>query len=344
MLRPDSGTFSRLALYQESLPDKSVRCLLCPHQCVLQEGQSGICRTRINKQGELFALAYGNPCSLAVDPIEKKPLFHFFPGTKIYSLAIAGCNFRCLNCQNWEISQSSPDALGQHTLTPEEVVLQALKHHTGSIAFTYTEPSVFYEYVLDTAKAAHDKGLKTVLISNGFISEKPLLELCPYIDAANIDLKCFDDGVYRHLAGGRLQPVLDTLKILKVQRVWLEITNLLVPGFSDRPEMVQAMCDWLVKNGFARTPLHFSRFFPTYKLKKISPTSESNLIQAKDIAEASGMEYVYIGNFSGLNGENTYCPYCRHMVVERSSYAVKLNAIRNGRCGFCGRQLSGVWC
>lgn len=339
----NSKSTIRTALYQEHLPDEVVRCLLCPHQCLLHEGQRGICRTRINKEGDLYTLVYGNPCSIAVDPIEKKPLFHFFPGTRILSIAMAGCNFRCLNCQNWEISQRSPEELRQYDLLPEDVVRQALQQGVNSVAFTYTEPTVFYEYVFETAKAARGKGLKTVLISNGYINEKPLLDICPYLDAANIDLKCFDDKVYRHLTGGRLQPVLDTLKTLKAQGVWLEITNLLVPGISDQPEMIQAMCDWLVENGFAETPLHFSRFFPAFKLMDLLPTSEQSLLQAKKVAETSGLKHVYIGNIPGLNGENTFCSHCKRLLVERNGYVLRRNLVQDGRCGFCRKPLSGVW-
>src|SRR5450759_2965077 len=237
----DLGKWSRLARYQEKLPDNMVRCHVCPHNCIVHEGKYGFCQTRVNYQGELYCIAYGNPCSISVDPIEKKPLFHFFQGAKIYSLGTAGCNFRCLNCQNWKISQSSLQELDHYDLMPEEVVQQALHHGTNMIAFTYTEPTVFYEYVYDTAKIAHEKGVKTVFISNGYINEKPLLDLCPYLDAANIDLKCFNDAVYRKLGGGRLQPVLDTLKTLKENGIWLEITNLLVPTYSDSPEMIQAV-------------------------------------------------------------------------------------------------------
>ena len=339
----DSGKWSHLALYQQKLPDNVVRCHLCPHNCIVQDGKHGICRTRVNYHGTLYSITYGNPCSIGVDPIEKKPLFHFFPGMKIYSLATAGCNFRCLNCQNSQISQTSPQSQDHYDLMPEELVQQALQRDTDSIAFTYTEPTVFYEYVYDTAKIAHDKGLKTVFISNGFINEKPLLELCPYLDAANIDLKCFDDNVYHQLDGGRLQPVLKTLKTLKENGVWLEITNLLVPGYSDSPEMIESMCVWLVENGFADTSLHFSRFFPTYKLAQLPPTNESALILAKMIAEKSGMKYVYLGNIPGLHAENTSCPVCKNVVVERTGYVVKRNFVHKGLCGFCGEPIAGVW-
>jgi pyruvate formate lyase activating enzyme len=339
----DVGKWTRLARYQEKLTDNVVSCHLCPHNCIIHDGKYGICQTRINYKGELYSIAYGNPCSVSIDPIEKKPLFHFFPGTKIYSLATAGCNFRCLNCQNWQISQTRPKSHGHYELLPEEAVQDAISQETESIAFTYTEPTVFYEYLYDTAKAAHEKGLKTVIVSNGFINEKPLLDLCPSLDAANIDLKCFDDLVYHKLTGGRLQPVLDTLKTLKDNGVWLEITNLLVPGYSDSPDMILAMCDWLVENGFEDTPLHFSRFFPTYKLSQLPPTAENGLINAKEIAEKKGMKYVYIGNIPSLNGENTYCPTCKQMLAERNGYVVIRNLIHDGLCSLCGEHVAGVW-
>ena len=343
MLLPDSGSSTRLALYQERLSDNIVRCLLCPHCCVLEEGIVGICHARMNRRGDLCTLGYGNPCSLAVDPIEKKPLFHFLPGRKILSLAVAGCNFRCLNCQNWEISQSFPNDFKKYDLTPEEVISLAEENYIDCIAFTYTEPIVFYEYVFDIAKAAHGRGVKTVLVTNGYINEKPLLELCPYINAVNVDLKCIKDDVYRRLTAGSLQPVINTLKTLKSQGVWLEITNLLIPGISDRSDMIHEMCDWLVKNGFEDTPLHFSRFFPAYQLNHLKPTPEEVLLQAKKIAEAAGIKYVYIGNNPDLNGENTFCPNCKRMVVERCGYVVRQNMVQDGQCDFCGERIPGVW-
>lgn len=339
----NAGKWTVLARYQEKLRDNVVSCCLCPHNCLIHEGKHGICQTRVNYKGVLYSIAYGNPCSVSIDPIEKKPLFHFLPGTKIYSLATAGCNFRCSNCQNWQISQTRPKSHDHYELLPEEVVKNAIIHETESIAFTYTEPTVFYEYLYDTAITAHEEGLKTVIVSNGFINKKPLLDLCPYLDAANIDLKCFNETIYLQLTGGRLQPVLDTLKTLKDSGVWLEITNLLVPGYSDIQEMILAMCDWLVGNGFADTPLHFSRFFPTYKLSHLPPTAEHALIRAKDIAEKKGMKYVYIGNIPSLNGENTYCPACKQMLVERNGYVVLKNLIHNGLCSICGEPVAGVW-
>lgn len=339
----DLGKWSRVANYQQQLPENVVLCGLCPHNCILHEGKHGICRTRVNSHGVLYTIAYGNPCSINIDPIEKKPLFHFFPGSEIYSLATAGCNFRCLNCQNYQISQSSPSVIREFNLSPVDVVKQTLAHNVKFIAFTYTEPTVFYEYVYDTARFAHENGLGTVMISNGYINPKPLLDLCPHIDAFNIDLKCFDEQSHQKLTGGKLAPVLETLKTIKKNGIWLEITNLLIPGFSDDEGMIEKMCNWLVDNGFEDTPLHFSRFFPTYKLPQLSPTSENSMIKAKEIAERMGLRYVYIGNDSLLNAENTYCPHCKKMLIERKGFVVVRNLVRNGCCPSCGERIAGVW-
>ncbi len=293
------STMHVVAKYQNKLEGQRVQCLLCPHFCVLNEGQTGICRTRQNVGGTLYSNAYGNACSVAVDPIEKKPLYHFLPGSRILSIATAGCNLRCLNCQNWSISQSSPSEIPAYEFSPETIVELALKEGTESIGFTYTEPTVFFEYMLETAKLARQKGIKTVMVSNGYINQEPLKELCAYLDAANIDLKVFDDLTYRKLTGAKLKPVLETLQILKSEYVWLEITNLLVLGFSDDPIKIQELCNWLVVNGFSDTPLHFSRFFPNYKLPESKPTPIELVNLACEIAKNSGIRRVYAGNMPG---------------------------------------------
>ncbi len=338
------------ASFQERIPDdqafNTVKCSLCPHNCTIMDGKTGVCRCRINRNGVLYTLTYGKPCSISVDPIEKKPLFHFFPGKEIFSLSTVGCNFHCLNCQNWSISQASPLESEHYELTPEEIVNQAQRHNTDCIAFTYTEPTVFYEYMYDIAAIAHEQGLKTVMVSNGYINPDPLLALCPNLDAANIDLKCFDDVIYRKLTGGGLQPVLDTLKLLKENGVWLEITNLVIPSWTEARHMIESMCEWLVGNGFSDTPLHFSRFFPNYKLSKLQPTSAINLIMAKEIAENAGLKYVYIGNIPMLHGENTVCPNCRKTLVVREGYLVRENNIEvsdKSRCRFCKEPVAGVF-
>jgi len=335
--------WSKLALYQEKLSDGSVRCLLCPHNCLLGVEKQGICKVRANFQGQLYTTVFGNPCTLNIDPIEKKPLFHFLPSTEIYSIATVGCNLHCSNCQNAAISQSASQDLFHYNLMPKELIQQVLNHKVPSIAFTYTEPTVFYEYMYEAAVLAHQHNLKTVMVSNGFINQKPLLDLCPYLDAANIDLKCFDDLVYRQLTGGRLQPVLDTLKTLKAEGVWLEITNLLVPTYSDIPQMIWKMCQWLVDNGFRNTPIHFTRFYPSHKLYYLKPTTEEIMLQAKVIAENAGMKYVYIGNFPLLASENTYCTTCKRMLVERNGYIVQNEFVINGKCPFCNDEIEGVW-
>lgn len=276
--------------------EDAVRCRICPHNCRLKTGQTGICRARTNHNGKIFSESYGNPCSIAIDPIEKKPLYHFHPGVKILSLATGGCNFRCLNCQNWEISQTKPDDLITRNLLPEELIQLTRSHGLSFLAFTYTEPTVFYEYMYDTAVLAKEAGIKTVLVSNGYINQEPLLKLTPYLDAANIDLKSFDDNTYKLLTGGKLQPVLESISTLKNEGVWLEITNLIIPEFTDNMETIRKMCQWLVSHGFADNPLHFSRFFPKFKLKDIPPTPEKTMFEAKGIAQSEGMNYVYLGN------------------------------------------------
>lgn len=323
---------------------RSVRCTLCPHDCILGDGKSGICRTRINIDGVLYTTAFGNPCSISVDPIEKKPLFHFFPGTEILSLATAGCNLRCLNCQNWTISQISPSETDNYFLLPDAVVEEALKRSVPAIAFTYTEPTVFYEYMLQIAQSAKKRGVKTAMVSNGYINEKPLKELSRSLDAANIDLKCFDDKIYRTLTGGSLDPVLNSLKTLKECGVWLEITTLLIPGITDSPQMIEKMCRWLVDNGFCDTPIHFSRFFPTFKLKDLPPTPESTLKEAQQIAAQAGMKHIYLGNCSSHYGESTICPGCGKVIVERIGYKILKRNLIDSQCCFCKQFINGVWC
>jgi pyruvate formate lyase activating enzyme len=334
--------YYKLSQHQEK-HSTGVKCILCPHSCIIKENRTGICRTMKNHKGEIYSISYGNPCAVNVDPIEKKPLFHFMPGEKVYSLATAGCNFSCINCQNSDISQSSPEETDNYELLPEEIVKQAIKHNTKMIAYTYTEPFVFYEYMFDTAKIAHEKGLKNVLISNGYINEKPLRELCKYIDAANINLKAFDDSVHKKITGGGLKHVLNTLKVLKEENIWLEITNLIVPSLTDKPDMIKKMCEWLYVNGFADAPLHFSRFFPTYKLKHLPVTPELILIEARKIAMQAGIKYVYIGNMPGNSADNTFCDNCKKVLIERSGFNIGENKVENGKCKFCGEKIIGVW-
>jgi pyruvate formate lyase activating enzyme len=331
------------AKYQRKGPESKVQCILCPHNCHLEDGQRGICRVRINMHGELISIAYGNPCSISIDPIEKKPLYHFLPGTDIFSLAIEGCNLKCLNCQNWTISQAIPDTKEQYILFPEEVISEAVKKRSQSIAFTYSEPTVFYEYMLDTFRIAKEKGLRTVAVSNGFINPEPLIELCNWLDAANIDLKCFDDSLSKKLTGGAMKPVLKTLGILRDKGIWLEITNLIVPGWSDDMQTIKRMCEWLYDNGFSDTPLHFSRFFPNYKLTNLHPTPEKTMIEARNTAHRCGLKYVYLGNIYVPACGDTICPNCHATVVKREGYIVRNFITNEGTCPKCGQKIPGIW-
>ncbi len=282
--------------YYRTLDDGRVECQLCPHHCHIANGKTGICRSRRNEDGVLRSLVYGKPCSLAIDPIEKKPLYHFHPGTKCLSIACTGCNFRCLNCQNHEISQVSPSDVGHYNLTPQDVVALCREHHCPGIAYTYTEPLTYLEYIVDTAQLARENGLWNILVTAGYVCQEPLNDLLPYLDAANIDLKSFSDSIYQHVSGGHLQPVLDTILAMHDAGVWIELTNLIIPGINDDLQMIRQMCRWIVDNGLADQPLHFSRFFPRYRMENFPPTPVSTLNEAKEIALEEGIKHVYLGN------------------------------------------------
>jgi pyruvate formate lyase activating enzyme len=334
--------WSREAIFYSVTP-RGVRCGICPNECTLKPGETSICHNRVNYNDKLYTIAYGNPCAMHIDPIEKKPLLHFLPQSHAFSIATAGCNFACLNCQNWEISQTSPNKTTNFDLMPDKVVEQCIQNSCASIAYTYSEPVSFYEYVYDTAKLAHSKNIKNVFVSNGYINDEPLNKLAPYLDAANINLKSFSDSIYLKLNAGKLQPVLNTLKTLKEHKVWLEITNLIVPSWTDDFDMIRRMCEWLVSNGFAEYPLHFIRFFPLYKLTQLPSTPIASLLKAKEIAEHAGCKYVYVGNIPEIGTENTFCPKCKKMVVERKGYAILSMNIAKGKCKFCGYGINGVW-
>ena len=338
----DLGKFTRESPYSIQMA-RGVKCQICPNNCILKEGQDSLCRTHVVKDGKLYSIAYGNPCSVHVDPIEKKPLFHFLPSSHSFSIATAGCTFACLNCQNWEISQESPKNTANIDLMPVKVMEEAVHSGCRSVAYTYAEPIAFYEYTFETAKLVKARGLKNLLISNGFINEKPLRDLCKHLDAANINLKSFSEEIYAKLNGGSLQPVLNTLKILKEEGVWLEITNLIVPGWTDKPDMIAQMCDWLAKNGLQDAPLHFSRFFPLYKLKDLPYTPLDILEKGREIAIKSGIKYAYIGNVPGSPAENTFCPGCKKVVLERKGFTILNNYIKDSACKFCGTKIAGVW-
>lgn len=333
----------REALYYTKIDEQTVQCELCPRRCLLMDGMRGFCRVRHAEGGELYTLVYANPCTYHIDPIEKKPLYHMLPASSIFSIATAGCNLRCKFCQNWTISQRPPEETDNIQMSPQEVVDRALKNKCTSIAYTYSEPIIFYEYMLDTAKLAREKGLKNVMVTAGYINQEPLRELCRYIDAANVDLKGFDSKYLREVCAQELEPLLEALKIFKEEGVWLEITNLIVPTLNDDMETIEEMCTWIRDNLGEDVPLHFSRFTPMYKLKNLYLTPTSTLEQAKEAAERVGLKFVYIGNVPGHPAENTYCPNCRNLLIERIGYTIKQNNIVKGKCKFCGRPIPGRW-
>ena len=322
---------------------KDVQCGVCPNRCYLEPGDRSVCRSKVNIGGKLYSLAYGNPCSVHVDPIEKKPLMHFHPRTPVFSIATTGCNFRCLNCQNWEISQRKPEEVRHYELFPDDVVREARNRNCPSIAYTYSEAITYYEYMLDTAKRARKAGIRNVLVSNGYINEEPLVELCRYLDAANINLKSYDDRIYRCLNGGTLEPVLNTFKTLHREGVWFEMTTLVVPTYVDDREMMKRMCGWILAELGPDYPLHLLRFFPRYKLTRLPPTPVETLEDLRETAMAQGIRYVYVGNVPGNPACHTYCHHCGKLLVKRMGYRIPEIHIREGRCVYCGTPIPGRW-
>lgn len=322
---------------------KTVKCVLCPRYCQLGEGMRGDCKVRINIGGKLQTLVYGDPCAVHVDPIEKKPVFHMLPGSMAFSIATAGCNLHCKFCQNWNISQVPPEETKNTDMSPEKVVELALKSGCKSIAYTYSEPVVFYEYMLDTAKLAREKGLKNIWVTAAYINPEPLENLCEWIDAANIDLKGFTEEYYQNISSGSLAPVLNSIKMAKDKGVWVELTNLIVPTLNDDFNKIKEMCIWIKDNTGSDTPIHFSRFYPMYKLKNLPLTPAETLFKARDVAMEAGLKYVYVGNIPSQAGENTYCPRCGSIVIGRIGYSVIENDLINGKCKFCGHKIPGIW-
>ncbi|MCK5287758.1 MAG: AmmeMemoRadiSam system radical SAM enzyme [Candidatus Omnitrophica bacterium] len=320
-----------------------IECGLCNKHCRLVNGQRGDCRVRINLDGKLKTLVYGNPCAVHVDPIEKKPLYHVRPTISTFSIATAGCNLHCKYCQNWQISQRPPEETENYDLPPNKVLESAIKTNCQSIAYTYSDPIIFYEYMFDTAKLAKNKGLLNLMITAGYIEQEPLLALCPLIDAANIDLKGITEEYYQTMCSGNLKPVLDTIITMKNQGVWVELTNLVIPTWNDKDHDIRKLCKWIVKNPGPDTPLHFSRFTPMHKLKNLPPTPVKTLTRAWEIAIEEGLHYAYVGNVPGHEGNNTYCPNDKKILIKRAGYLILENNIENGKCKFCGTKIPGIW-
>jgi pyruvate formate lyase activating enzyme len=337
----DSAGFE--ARYYEKLPGGEVRCLLCPKKCRVRPGNRGACGVRENRNGTYYSLVYGQPCTIHLDPIEKKPFFHVLPGTLALSLATVGCNLHCRFCQNWQISQSRPEDVATSFTSPDAVVKQALSASAHSIAYTYGEPIVFNEYVQDIASLGRRENLLSVVVSNGFINEQPLEDLCGVVEAIKIDLKAFRDDYYRDICSAELRPVLDAIVRVRRAGVWLELVYLMVPTLNDDPDEIRTMARWLKTNAGGDVPIHFSRFFPQYRLTNLPPTPVSSLERAHDICREEGLEYVYIGNIPGHAYENTYCPSCSNIIISRRGYRIAAFDISEGHCRFCRRAIPGIW-
>jgi pyruvate formate lyase activating enzyme len=320
-----------------------VQCELCPKACLMEPGQSGECRVRINLDGTLRSVVYGYPCARHIDPVEKKPLYHFLPGTKIVSIATVGCNLHCRNCQNWDISQANPEDKPAYHLPPEALVQTTKMTKIPSIAYTYTDPIIYYEYTLDSARLAKKENIRNVLVTAGYINAPPWKKLLEFIDAANIDLKSMSDEFYRDICSGTLKPVLDALVIAKSMNVWVEVTNLIIPTLNDSDAELQSLAAWVKQNLGAETPLHFSRFSPQHELRNLPPTPGSTLERARNLALAEGLKHVYIGNLMTDQGMNTYCENCRTLLIARRGYIILQNRMNKGRCPECNHQTAGVW-
>ncbi|MDA8162934.1 MAG: AmmeMemoRadiSam system radical SAM enzyme [Desulfobacteraceae bacterium] len=333
------------AMFYETKGDKSVLCRLCNHFCRIKDGGRGICGVRENHNGVLVSLVYGRLVSANLDPIEKKPLFHFLPGSTSYSISTVGCNFQCAHCQNWQISQfphmNNGEIIGED-LSPEEVVDAAVLDGAKSISYTYVEPTIFYEFAYDCALLAKKKGLKNVFVSNGYMSPEAARHLSQVLDAINIDIKGFTDKFYHEICKAKLKPVLENVRLLHELGVWVEVTTLIIPGHNDSPEELADIARF-IRGVSPAMPWHVTAFFPTYKLQDAPPTPASSLRLARDIGINEGLKYVYEGNIPGAGGENTYCPSCKAEVIKRRGFRIGENRLKDGKCGNCGTAIEGVW-
>jgi pyruvate formate lyase activating enzyme len=333
----------KLSPFYQPLDDGRVRCTLCPHGCLVGPGQRGACGVRINEGGRYYSLVYGNPCAAHLDPIEKKPFFHVLPATSSFSLATAGCNFHCRFCQNWEISQKGPEETYNLRLEPEQAAAQARAMGAASIASTYVEPTIFMEYMLDLGAAAHEAGLLKVMHSNGFVNPEPLAGLIKVLDAACIDLKSVRESFYYEVCSGELAPVQDTLRSLVKAGVHTEIVHLMIPTLNDDPAETRDLIRFVRDELSPEVPLHFTRFYPQYKLMNLPPTPEETLTRAYELAKEMGLKFPYVGNLPGHPGESTYCPECGQRLIHRLGYSLRDNRLAQGKCPSCGRMIPGIW-
>jgi pyruvate formate lyase activating enzyme len=330
------------AMFYEKRDPPAVQCHLCFHDCTIQDGRRGICGVRENRGGTLYSLVYGRAISKAVDPIEKKPLFHFMPGTKIFSVATIGCNFKCLHCQNYDISQAGGGEIFGEDLPPERIVNLAKQTQCDSIAYTYTEPTIYFEYALETAKLASLEGIKNVFVTNGYISPDALRAIEPYLDAANIDLKSLSDDFYKKICGARVRPVLDSIRLYRELEIWIEITTLVIPTYNDSEEELREIARFILELG-PEVPWHISQYYPTYKLNDQPRTPVETLLKARKIGLDMGLRYVYVGNVPAGEGENTYCYRCGNLLIGRMGFYLTEYHVKNGKCASCEARTDGVF-
>jgi pyruvate formate lyase activating enzyme len=339
----DDPRFSVEARHVETLEHRRVRCKLCPRECVVDDLEKGYCGVRENQGGTYYSRVYGRLCSRNIDPIEKKPLFHFLPGTRSFSIATVGCNVNCKFCQNWQISQVGPGQVDEIYMSPASIAEMAAHYNSRSIAYTYSEPVIFYELMYDTAAQGHKHGIRSVMITNGYIQEQPMKELCDVLDGVKVDLKAFTEKFYQEQVSGELQPVLDTLVRLKEWGMWTEIVYLMIPTLNDQPHDLKAMCKWIVRELGPEVPIHFTRYHPQYLLMNLPITPLSSLEAAYDIAKEAGIHYVYLGNVPQHRAESTYCPNCGQRLIHRRGFTIMENRISGNSCPNCGHAIPGVW-
>lgn len=331
-------------MFYQKLKNNIVRCELCFRRCVIRPNKRGLCGVRENKDGKLYSLVYRKPCAINIDPVEKEPVYHFLPGTNILCIATVGCGMRCKFCHNWSISQRLPEDVPSEYIPPEVVVSLAKRNNCMGVSFTYSEPAVFYEYMLEISKLAKESGLKVIMHTSGAINPEPLKELLKYLDAVTVDLKGFTEKFYTTaIPNGSLGHVLEIIKIVKKSGVWLELVNLVIPKMNDNPDDIKKMCLWIKENLGCDVPLHFSRFFPTHKMTHLPPTPISTLEMAERIATDCGLNYVTIGNVPGHEKNSTFCPGCKKKLIHRIHFEVLKNDVIQGRCRYCGQEIPGVW-
>ncbi len=341
------GVVRHEAMFYEKLKDKKVLCKLCPRECRVADVERGYCGVRENRDGVYQTLVYGALCSLNIDPIEKKPLFHYLPGTTAASIATAGCNMECKFCQNWEISQFRPEQVPSRAITPAELVgkvkASASRYDCHTIAYTYSEPTVFYEYMHDTAALAREQGIGSVSITNGYMLEKPLRQLCEHLTGIKIDLKAFTEDFYKKMCAAKLAPVLDALQVLASTGIWMELVILILPTLNDSREEIRKMAKWVGKHLGPDVPMHFTRFHPTYRVKNLPRTPVNTVERARKIAMDAGVRYAYVGNVPWNEGENTFCHSCGKPLIQRRGFMIRKNRITDGTCPDCNTKIPGVW-